>query len=102
MEKIGQYPGKILLILIRGYRYAVSPMLGQHCRFHPSCSSYTEQALQQHGVVKGLGLGLWRLLRCNPFNKGGYDPVPDAKSSKQRPTKIFIDPNYIDSKGSRL
>jgi len=102
MAKLGKYPGKALLILVRAYRYALSPMLGQHCRFHPSCSAYTEQALQRHGVIKGLGLGLWRLLRCNPFSKGGYDPVPETAVSSHSPTDVFIEPNSIDPKGTRL
>jgi len=102
MAKLGEYPGKTLLILVRAYRYALSPMLGQHCRFHPSCSAYAEQALRQHGAIKGLGLGLWRLLRCNPFSTGGYDPVPGTATTSHRSTDIFPDPNFIDPKGTRL
>ena len=66
----------ILLFLIRVYRAAVSPLLGPRCRFEPSCSAYAEEALRTHGVVKGVGLTLWRLGRCHPFARGGIDPVP--------------------------
>jgi len=92
MAKIGEYPGKALLTLVRAYRYVLSPMLGQHCRFHPSCSSYMEQALRQHGAFKGLGLGLWRILRCNPFGRGGYDPVPGTTATLDLPTEVFNKP----------
>ena len=66
----------ILILLIQLYRYTLSPLLGQRCRFEPSCSMYAIDALRTHGAVKGSGLAAWRLLRCNPFNHGGYDPVP--------------------------
>ena len=66
---------KVLIGLIAGYRYLISPWLGNCCRFYPSCSEYTEQAILERGVVKGLVLGAWRLLRCHPWHPGGYDPV---------------------------
>ena len=65
-----------LIALVRGYQRFISPHLGQHCRFIPTCSRYAIGALQTHGVCKGLLLTAWRLLRCNPFGKFGYDPVP--------------------------
>lgn len=61
--------------LIIFYQKALSPYFGPRCRFIPSCSSYTLQAVQKYGVIKGVGKGLWRIVRCNPFNPGGYDPV---------------------------
>jgi putative membrane protein insertion efficiency factor len=68
-----------LIALIRAYQYAISPLLGQRCKYYPSCSSYAVEALREHGVVRGLGLATWRLLRCNPFSDGGYDPVPPRR-----------------------
>lgn len=65
-----------LLALIKLYRYAISPMLGPRCRFEPTCSSYAEQALIEHGVFKGTMLALLRLSKCHPWHEGGYDPVP--------------------------
>jgi putative membrane protein insertion efficiency factor len=67
---------RALTFLINAYRYAVSPMLGRHCRFHPSCSAYASEALEKHGLYNGGGLALKRLCRCHPWNAGGYDPVP--------------------------
>jgi len=62
--------------LIRLYRRYVSPLKGPSCRFYPTCSEYAEEAVAKYGVGKGLLLAGWRILRCNPFNPGGYDPVP--------------------------
>lgn len=71
----------IFLFLIRVYRAAISPVLfhflGPRCRFQPSCSAYAEEALRQHGFVRGAALALWRLGRCHPFAHGGIDPVPE-------------------------
>lgn len=68
---------KLLILIIRGYRYCISPFLGTHCRFHPSCSCYAHTAIERHGALKGLGLSLKRLSRCHPWHPGGYDPVPE-------------------------
>jgi len=67
---------KIALALIRGYKFLISPMLGRNCRFYPTCSEYTHEAIQKHGLIKGLLLGTKRLLKCHPFHSGGVDPVP--------------------------
>jgi len=64
---------------IRIYRHLISPLLGPHCRFHPSCSAYALEALEQHGPLRGGWLALGRLLRCGPWTPGGHDPVPPAK-----------------------
>ncbi len=66
----------ILKAFILGYRYTLSPLLGPTCRFYPSCSCYAEQAIDAHGAVRGCYLAARRLLRCHPWNPGGYDPVP--------------------------
>lgn len=68
---------RLLLWLMRGYKRFISPLLGQNCRFSPSCSEYAMQAIQIHGAAKGSLLSAWRLLRCNPFGKVGYDPPPE-------------------------
>ena len=66
----------IALGAIRIYKKRVSPGLPTACRFQPSCSEYSYEAIEQHGLLKGIVLTAWRLARCNPFNRGGYDPVP--------------------------
>ena len=67
---------KALLLLIRAYRYGVSPLLGMQCRFHPSCSEYAVEVIERHGALRGMWLGLKRVVRCNPWHPGGYDPAP--------------------------
>jgi putative membrane protein insertion efficiency factor len=66
----------VLVGLVRLYQLLLSPMLGQRCRYYPSCSHYSLSAIRMHGPVKGLVLTLWRVLRCNPWSAGGVDPVP--------------------------
>jgi len=70
---------QMLLLALRFYRRALSPVVGPCCRFEPSCSAYAEQAIHVHGPVRGLGLTIWRLLRCQPFARAGLDPVPPAR-----------------------
>jgi len=67
---------KIALALIKGYKILVSPLLGRNCRFYPTCSEYTHEAIQKHGLFKGILLGTKRLLKCHPFHAGGVDSVP--------------------------
>jgi putative membrane protein insertion efficiency factor len=71
----------ILLWLIKAYRYVISPWLGNHCRFYPSCSQYAIEAIEYHGAWRGAWLSIKRLLRCHPFHPGGYDPVPKGVQS---------------------
>jgi putative membrane protein insertion efficiency factor len=66
----------VALAPIRLYRRLVSPLIPARCKYHPTCSAYAVEAITRHGVVRGGGLAAWRLLRCNPFSHGGYDPVP--------------------------
>jgi putative membrane protein insertion efficiency factor len=73
---------RLLIALIRVYQRLVSPFLGQVCRFHPSCSEYGAQCLELHGAAHGTWLTVRRILRCHPFNPGGYDPPPPPKSAK--------------------
>jgi putative membrane protein insertion efficiency factor len=65
-----------LRALIWVYRYAVSPLLGPRCRFYPTCSCYADEAIEQHGALKGSYLAVRRILRCHPWHAGGFDPVP--------------------------
>ena len=74
----------LAISLIRLYQLLLSPLLGQRCRFHPSCSQYTMEAIRLHGVIKGIWLGIKRLLKCHPLHAGGYDPVPQPKPKKRR------------------
>lgn len=66
---------KIFIYLIEKYQKYISPILGNNCKYYPSCSEYTKQAIEKYGALKGSFLGIWRILRCNPFSKGGYDPL---------------------------
>ena len=72
-------PARLLVALVRGYQRWISPALPPTCRFYPTCSAYAVEALQVHGVVRGLGLASWRLLRCAPWHPGGVDPVPERR-----------------------
>jgi putative membrane protein insertion efficiency factor len=67
---------KPFLLLIRFYQNFISPMLPASCRFYPSCSQYGYEAIAKYGIIRGGAMAAWRILRCNPFNRGGYDPVP--------------------------
>jgi uncharacterized protein len=66
---------RIVLSPIRVYQRLFSPMFGQRCRYYPSCSEYAAQAIERFGILRGLALAGWRLLRCNPWSRGGFDPV---------------------------
>ena len=69
----------VFLIPLRLYQALVSPLLGNRCKYYPSCSEYAAQAIERYGILRGLVLAGWRLLRCNPFSHGGYDPVDDQR-----------------------
>ncbi len=67
---------RLMVGLIRFYQYAISPLMGRSCRYYPTCSEYTAEAIQKHGALKGGWLGAKRICRCHPWHPGGYDPVP--------------------------
>lgn len=80
-----QIPQKGLLALLRIYKYVISPTLLPSCRYVPTCSEYAAEATERYGVLRGIALSTWRLLRCHPFVKGGFDPVPDFDSHMSAP-----------------
>ena len=71
----------VLLAALRGYQYAVRPILGANCRFYPSCSDYAREAIESHGALRGTWLAVRRVGRCHPWHPGGYDPVPHGAES---------------------
>ncbi len=71
---------QVLKSLIAAYQAIVSPLLGPRCRYHPTCSNYMSQAVEQHGALRGVWLGLRRLARCHPWSEGGHDPIPRART----------------------
>lgn len=75
---------KFLIAVIKFYQKNISPLSTPKCKYHPTCSSYGLEAIQVHGALKGSMLAIWRILRCNPFSKGGYDPVPPKKENRKR------------------
>jgi putative membrane protein insertion efficiency factor len=82
------------ILPIRLYQWLISPMLGQRCKYYPSCSEYAVQAIKQFGILRGLVLAGWRLLRCNPWSRGGLDPVENQRLFKPRAEpKPTADPN---------
>ena len=85
---------KILILLIRFYQKFISPMFPAKCRFYPTCSQYTLEAVKEHGAIKGTYLGIRRILKCHPFHEGGYDPVPKKENKNSEGKKeewdIFI------------
>lgn len=74
---------RIPLAMITFYQRAISPSLPASCRFQPTCSHYAYDAIDAHGIVRGTAMAVWRLLRCNPLNDGGYDPVAERTSSRE-------------------
>jgi hypothetical protein len=75
---------RIAVLPIRAYQLLLSPLLGPRCRYYPSCSEYAAQAIQRYGILRGLVLAGWRLLRCNPWSRGGVDPVEEQRLFKPR------------------
>lgn len=73
-----------LVLAIRFYQKGISPLTPPTCKYIPTCSNYAIEAIQTHGTIKGTVLAIWRILRCNPFSKGGYDPVPPRKVKNKK------------------
>ncbi len=81
-------PRNACVLILRAYRAVISPLYGDVCRYYPSCSAYTLTAIQQHGVIKGVGLGTWRIARCHPWAKGGVDDVPMPRVARYQITRF--------------
>lgn len=78
--RMKQVPKSIAVYLLRGYKFAMSPLFGGACRYRPTCSEYAMQAIEIHGAIRGGLMGIGRVLRCHPFSASGYDPVQPRKS----------------------
>lgn len=74
MRKLQEYVRKLFIGMVRFYQRALSPLLGSNCRFSPTCSQYTIEAIEKYGAVRGIWKGVMRIVRCHPFSHGGYDP----------------------------
>ena len=74
IRAIRRIPAAIIIALVRAYQWTLSPIFGRQCRFQPTCSHYMIQAVEKYGAFKGTVKGVWRIARCNPFCRGGYDP----------------------------
>ena len=81
---LSRLPRRLLVFPIRLYQRLFSPLFGQRCRYYPSCSEYAVQAIQRFGILRGAVLAGWRLLRCNPWSRGGFDPVEDQRLFRTR------------------
>ena len=93
LEHVWLAPRNLCVLILRLYRAVISPLYGQVCRYYPSCSAYTLGAIQQHGVVKGIALGAWRIARCHPWAKGGVDDVPVRRATRYQITSFgFVVP----------
>jgi putative membrane protein insertion efficiency factor len=75
---------RALVLLIRAYQRLISPAFGNRCKYYPSCSEYAAQAIARFGILRGLVLAAWRLMRCNPWSHGGFDPVEEQRLFKPR------------------
>jgi uncharacterized protein len=79
-------PRSLVVLILRFYQRWISPAFGQRCRYYPSCSEYAVQAIQRFGILRGLVLAGWRLLRCNPWSRGGFDPIDDQRLFRPKAT----------------
>ncbi|ALV21327.1 membrane protein insertion efficiency factor YidD [Carnobacterium sp. CS13] len=87
LRRRGRDMKKVLITGIKGYQKGISPLFPPTCRYYPTCSSYAIEAIERHGALKGTVMGTARILRCHPFVKGGFDPVPDKFTLKRNQTK---------------
>jgi uncharacterized protein len=95
-------PRNIFLGVLWAYRKVISPLYGQVCRYYPSCSLYAVQAIQYHGAAWGIGLSVWRILRCNPWSKGGIDDPPNRLKPVYVVTKYgFVAPKKVEASSGR-
>ncbi|GHF21458.1 membrane protein insertion efficiency factor YidD [Pseudolysinimonas yzui] len=86
-------PRNVCVLILRAYRAVISPLYGDVCRYYPSCSAYALGSIQQHGVIKGVALGSWRLARCHPWARGGVDDVRPRRVPRYRITDFgFVVP----------
>ena len=90
----------LLIWLLKGYRFAISPLYGQVCRYHPSCSAYALEAVTRHGALRGGWLSLRRIGRCHPWASGGYDPVPPADSDRTNARPAQPEPRPTRTQGA--
>jgi putative membrane protein insertion efficiency factor len=74
VEQLRKMPGNVLIVAARVYQWTLSPLIGRHCRFEPTCSNYFIQAVEKYGAIRGTWRGICRIARCHPFHPGGYDP----------------------------
>jgi putative membrane protein insertion efficiency factor len=83
-------PRNVCVVILLAYRSVISPLYGDVCRYYPSCSAYALQAIQRHGVVRGVALGAWRIARCHPWAEGGIDDVPPSHSENYSTTRLGL------------
>lgn len=95
IQEVWLAPRNLAIAIMLGYRKTISPLYGQVCRYYPSCSRYSLEAYQRQGFVAGIILTIWRLLRCNPFSRGGVDDAPARKTPIfDISSSGFVRPNY--------
>jgi len=90
--KLIRNPKMLALFLLRAYKWAISPMFPPSCRYTPTCSEYAAEAIDRYGVLRGSAMAAWRLLRCHPFVRGGYDPVPIGTGTSGRVSPVESKP----------
>lgn len=96
-------PRNLCVIVLRAYRAVISPLYGDVCRYYPSCSSYALQAIQQHGVVRGVWLGSLRIARCHPWAEGGIDDVPISRNQRYSISRFgFVFPSPVSHTAADL